>query len=192
MTNGSLNSYRFSFWLPLFAVLLILIPISIWSGLIILAKISGISVLLFLLVALRQWFAIARSSNERVERIQLTTNDIYLLQQLVPSYKRWSNTDQRVFSDQIGLFLAEVQFKGHWESKDQFSVAIATTLATWDIGYVSKQNWVLCVQPDAFVYFEQHPESKIQIPTFPLVGATLTEVLQHEAVIAFKKVLPDF
>ena len=60
MTNGSLSSYRFSFWLPLFAVILILIPICILSGLIGLAKICGVSILILLIVAMRNWFSLAR------------------------------------------------------------------------------------------------------------------------------------
>ncbi len=112
MTNGSLNSYRFSFWIPLFAGLLILVPIFIWSGFISLAKIDGFVVLLLLLVAMRKWFALAKTNNNRVERIQLSANDLFLLQQIIPAFKKWSVAEQRILIDQIGLFLAEAQFKG--------------------------------------------------------------------------------
>jgi hypothetical protein len=189
MTNGSLNSYRFSFWLPLFAVLLILIPISIWSGFIMLAKICGISVLVLLLFALRQWFALARTINKRVERIQLSTNDLFLLQQLIPSYKKWSGADQRIFIDQLGLFLAEVQFKGSWEPKAQFSIGAAVILATWGSGYTNKQHWVLCAQDDFFFYREEYPDAKMKLPEFPLVNATMTDVLQSDAILDLKKAI---
>ena len=106
MTNGSLNNYRFSFWLPLFAGLLILIPICIWSGLISLAKFLGVSVLLLLIFAMRKWFQLARLQNNRVARIELTTNDLFMLKQINPAYLSWSVSDQRVLIDQIGLFLA--------------------------------------------------------------------------------------
>ena len=106
MISGSLNNYRFSFWLPLFAILLILIPVFIVSGLIGLAKISGILVLVLLILAMRKWFSIARSKNNRVERVQLNANDLFVLQQMIPSYKNWSVSDQRILIDQTGLFLA--------------------------------------------------------------------------------------
>ena len=85
MTNGSLNSYRFYFWIPLFAGLLILIPIFIWSGFISLAKIDGFVVLILLLLAMRNWFALARTNNNRVARVQLSTNDLFLLRQIILS-----------------------------------------------------------------------------------------------------------
>ena len=124
MISGSLNNYRFSFWLPLFAILLILIPVFIVSGLIGLAKISGILVLVLLILAMRKWFSIARSKNNRVERVQLNANDLFVLQQMIPSYKNWSVSDQRILIDQTGLFLAEVNFMGTWNPKTQLSVAI--------------------------------------------------------------------
>ena len=189
MINGSPNSYRFSFWLPLFAVLLILIPISIWSGLIMLAKICGISVLLLLLVALRQWFAMARTSNNRVERIQLSTNDIFLLQQLLPSFKKWPSTDQRIFTDQLGLFLAEVKFQGAWDPKMQFATGISITLATWDVGYINKQDWVLCLQEGDSFYIERNPAIKMQLPTLPIVGNTIHTVLENESIVALKNAI---
>ena len=154
-----------------------------------LAKICGVSVLLLLLVALRQWFALARTSNNRVERIQLSTNDIFLLQQLLPSFKKWSSADQRVFTDQLGLFLAEVKFQGAWDPKMQFATGISITLATWDVGYINKQDWVLCLQEGDSFHMERFPEIKMQIPTLPIVNISLKEVLEIESIVALKNAI---
>ncbi|MEY3682121.1 MAG: hypothetical protein RLZZ289_645, partial [Bacteroidota bacterium] len=94
MTNGSLNKFRFNFWLPYFAILLLLIPILIWQEFIFLAKLSGIITLLGLLVALKQWFSVARQINNRVERHLLNTNELYILESILPAFKSWSVADQ--------------------------------------------------------------------------------------------------
>ncbi len=189
MTNGSLNSYRFSFWIPLFAGLLILVPVFIWSGFISLAKIDGFAVLLLLLVAMRKWFSLARTNNNRVERIQLSANDLFLLQQIIPSFKNWPAAEQRILVDQIGLFLAEVQFKGSWTSKAQFTIGVAVALATWDHGYINKQQWVLCTSENDTYYIAQDPTVILKTPVFASSAKSLSALLDSESVLALKKVI---
>lgn len=189
MTNGSLNSYRFSFWIPLFAGLLILVPVFIWSGFISLAKIDGFAVLLLLLVAMRKWFSLARTNNNRVERIQLSANDLFLLQQIIPSFKNWPAAEQRILVDQIGLFLAEVQFKGTWTSKAQFTIGVAVALATWDHGYINKQQWVLCTSENDTYYIAQDPTVILKTPVFASSAKSLSALLDSESVLALKKVI---
>jgi Ca2+/Na+ antiporter len=189
MTNGSLNSYRFSFWIPLFAGLLILVPVFIWSGFISLAKIDGFAVLLLLLVAMRKWFSLARTNNNRVERIQLSANDLFLLQQIIPSFKNWPAAEQRILVDQIGLFLAEVQFKGTWTSKAQFTIGVAVALATWDHGYINKQQWVLCTSENDTYYIDQNPTAILKTPVFASSAKSLSALLDSESVLALKKVI---
>lgn len=186
MTNGLQNSYRFSFWLPLFAVLLILIPVFIGLELIGLAKFSGIAVLVLLLVALRKWFALARTNNNRVERIMLTTNDMFMLKQLLPVYSKLSSDDQRILTDQLGLFLAEVQFKGEWSPKAIFSVGMLAVLATWQEGYQNKQNWVFCAAAAATYYLEKQPTLCFDLPSMPFEAIDLPALLKHDAVLFFK------
>lgn len=157
MTNGSLNNYRFSFWLPLFAFLLLLIPISIGLDLIALAKITGVVVLVLLLVALRQWFAQARLNNHRLERVALTTNDLFLLKKMLPAFQQMSVSDQRILCDQLGLFLAEAQFKGEWSTQAKFSVGILAVLSTWEQGYTSKLTWVFVSNAPATYFMEPNP-----------------------------------
>jgi hypothetical protein len=189
MTNGSLNSYRFSFWIPLFAGLLILVPVFIWSGFISLAKIDGFAVLLLLVIAMRKWFTLARTNNNRVERIQLSANDLFLLQQIIPSFKNWPAAEQRILVDQIGLFLAEVQFKGTWTSKAQFTIGVAVALATWDHGYINKQQWVLCASENDTYYIAQAPTAILKTPVFASSAKSLSALLDSESVLALKKVI---
>jgi hypothetical protein len=143
MTNGSLNKFRFNFWLPYFAILLLLIPILIWQQFIFLAKLSGIITLVGLLVALRQWFTVARQINHRVERYVLNTNELYLLESILPSFKSWSVSDQKVLKDQLGIVLSEIRFSGESELQDKFTVVLQLVLANWGEGYTNKQNWLL-------------------------------------------------
>lgn len=186
MTNGLQNNYRFSFWLPLFAGLLILIPFFIALDLITLAKCSGIIVLILLLVALRKWFALARINNNRVERIVLTINDLYMLKQLLPAYNNLSNADQRILTDQLGLFLAEVQFKGNWSPSSIFSVGILSVLASWQEGYQNKQHWVFCTTETAAFYIEKQPSQLFDLPSAPINAVDLSTLLKHDAVLHFK------
>ena len=189
MTNGSLNSYRFYFWIPLFAGLLILIPIFIWSGFISLAKIDGFVVLILLLLAMRNWFALARTNNNRVARVQLSTNDLFLLRQIIPSFNNWPSSEQRILTDQIGLCLAEVQFKGTWTSKAQFVIALAVALATWDSGYINKQEWVFCALDNDTYSIAHAPESILQAPVFSSSEQTLSALRNNESVLALKKAI---
>ena len=143
MTSGSLNKFRFSFWLPYFAILLLLIPILIWQEFIFLAKLSGIITLLGLLVALKQWFSVARQINNRVERHLLNTNELYILESILPAFKSWSVADKKVLKDQLGIVLSEIRFAGQSELQDKFNAALQIVLASWGAGYINKQAWLL-------------------------------------------------
>lgn len=187
MTNGLLSNYRFSFWLPLFAGLLILIPICIWSGLIGLAKFLGVSVLLLLIFAMRKWFQLARLQNNRLARIQLTTNDLFILKQINPAYLSWSSSDQRVLIDQIGLFLAEVRFSGPWTPKEQLAVAFMSICATWNSSYTNRQHWTLCYKDAATFYLEQAPYTVYSIPLNPLSEQDLSALQNNDFIGPFKK-----
>jgi hypothetical protein len=187
MISGSLNNYRFSFWLPLFAILLILIPVFIVSGLIGLAKISGILVLVLLILAMRKWFSIARSKNNRVERVQLNANDLFVLQQMIPSYKNWSVSDQRILIDQTGLFLAEVNFMGTWNPKTQLSVAILAVCATWQSGYTNKQHWNLYCKDQTTFSFDPDSNDNYAIPHAPFFEKDILGLQSNEYITPLQK-----
>lgn len=187
MTNGSPSSYYFSVWLFIFAAILLCIPLFIWFEFIVLAKISGITVLVLLLFAMRRWFALARINNNRVERKILSTNDLYVLQQILPIYKRLTAPQQRILKDQLGLFLAEVRFNGDWSQKTQFSVGVMVVLSTWETGYINKQNWNLVLTNTNQFYREEQPDQIAEIPPVPFVANSFEDLLSLAEVINFKK-----
>lgn len=149
MTNGSLNKFHFNFWLPFFAILLLLIPLLIWQEFIFLAKLSGIVILIGLLIALKQWFAVARLINQRKERYVLNTNERFLIESILPSFKTWSKADQTILMDQLGIALTELKFSGDSSLEDKIKVSLQLILATWGDGYLYKQDWVLAFDTDA-------------------------------------------
>jgi len=119
MTNESLrvNSqskpllrYRFPLWLTIFFLLLILIPILIFSNQFYLAKISGISCLILVIVALRIWLKISRVNSSKVERVVLNYNQIYDLERKYSFLKTLSNSNRQVLFHRTGLLLAELIF----------------------------------------------------------------------------------
>ncbi len=148
MTNGSLNKFHFNFWLPFFAILLLLIPVLIWQEFIFIAKLSGIAILIGLLVALKQWFAVARQINQRTERYVLNTNERFLIESILPSFKTWSKTDQKILLDQLGIAMTELKFSGDSSLEDKIKVILQLVLATWGDGYLYKQDWLLAFEAD--------------------------------------------
>lgn len=187
MTNGSPSSYHFSIWLFIFAGILLSIPLFIWFEFIVLAKICGVTVLVLLLFAMRRWFALARINNNRVERKILTANDLYVLQQVLPLFKRLTARQQRILKDQLGLFLAEVRFNGDWPQKTQFSVGLLVVLSTWDTGYINKQNWQLILTNANQFFIEEQPNHIVEIPSVPFAAKSFEDLLSLAEVLNFKK-----
>ncbi len=187
MTNGSPSSYHFSIWLFIFAGILLSIPLFIWFEFIVLAKICGVTVLVLLLFAMRRWFALARINNNRVERKILTANDLYVLQQVLPLFKRLTARQQRILKDQLGLFLAEVRFNGDWPQKTQFSVGLLVVLSTWDTGYINKQNWQLVLTNANQFFIEEQPNHIVEIPSVPFAAKSFEDLLSLAEVLNFKK-----
>lgn len=149
MTNGLLNKFHFNFWLPFFAILLLLIPVLIWQEFIFTAKLTGIALLVGLLIALKQWFAVARQINQRKERYVLNTNERFLIENILPSFKSWSKADQTILTDQLGIALTELKFSGESSLEDKIKVIVQLILATWGDGYLYKQDWVLAFDANA-------------------------------------------
>ena len=149
MTNGLLNKFHFNFWLPFFAILLLLIPVLIWQEFIFTAKLTGIALLVGLLIALKQWFAVARQINQRKERYVLNTNERFLIENILPSFKSWYKADQTILTDQLGIALTELKFSGESSLEDKIKVIVQLILATWGDGYLYKQDWVLAFDANA-------------------------------------------
>jgi len=136
---------------------------------------------------MRKWFSIARSKNNRVERVQLNANDLFVLQQMIPSYKNWPLSDQRILIDQIGLFLAEANFMGTWNSKTQLSVAIMAVCATWKSGYTNKQHWNLYCKDDASFSFDPDSNDNYAIPNSPFFEKDILGLQSNEYITPLQK-----
>ncbi|MFM7007424.1 MAG: hypothetical protein ACKOWX_09250 [Flavobacteriales bacterium] len=189
MTNGSLNSYRFNIWLPLFAALLIAIPIFIWIGYIFLAKLTGVVILVLLIYAMRIWFKKARLQNQRLERVHLNANDLFSIQQLIPSWKTWPNQDRQILVNQLGLLLAEVEFRGAPTPKSKLLAGILIVAATLNDGYTNKQGWICTFLNENEVLLKTPTEFTFQIPTSVLSANSLNALQHAPALDALKTLL---
>ena len=106
MSNSKNLKYRFPLWIAVFFLLLILVPFGILMNIILLAKVAGILSTVFLIIAIRFWFAVAKNRNNKIDRIMLNTNDMFDLLKSFPVLKLWSKSDMQVLKDRIGILLA--------------------------------------------------------------------------------------
>lgn len=105
-----LLKYRFPLWLTIFFLLLILIPILVFSDQLFFAKISGVSCLILVIIALRIWLRISRVNSSKVERVVLNYNQIYELERKYTFLKTLSNSNRQILFHRTGLLLAELVF----------------------------------------------------------------------------------
>lgn len=184
MTNGSVNNFHFKIWLPFFAILLLLIPVCIWLDFIFLAKISGITILVALLFALRQWFSVARQMNQRIERYMINANERFLIQSTLPGFKSWSRADQNILYDQLGIFLTEVKFEGFSDKNNCLYIGIQIVLATWGSSYLNKQDWKFTYIKEEESVVLEVKDQKLQLPIqVSIAPSTTPEQAQLQASV---------
>ena len=106
MSNTKNLKYRFPLWIAVFFLLLILVPFGILMKIILLAKVAGILSTIFLIIAIRFWFSVAKNRNNKIDRIMLNTNDMFDLLKAFPVLKLWPKSDMQVLKDRIGILLA--------------------------------------------------------------------------------------
>jgi hypothetical protein len=106
MSNTKKLKYRFPLWIAVFFLLLILVPVGILMKIILLAKVAGILSTVFLIIAIRFWFTVAKNRNNKIDRIILNANDMFDLLKAFPVLKSWSKSDMQVLKDRIGILLA--------------------------------------------------------------------------------------
>jgi len=106
MSNSKNLKYRFPLWISVFFLLLVLVPVGILMNMILLAKLAGILSTIFLIIAIRFWFVVAKNRNNKVDRIMLNANDMFDLLRSFPVLKYWSKSDMQVLKDRIGILLA--------------------------------------------------------------------------------------
>lgn len=126
-------------WILTFFALLASIPILLLFDLFTLAKLIGVLTVVLTIVALRIWIADSRKKSEREERIRITINDRFWLEQNIPFYKRLSKKDRLIFEDRIGIFIADVtitEINKEKPSKETcLYVASSAVIAFWGLPF---------------------------------------------------------
>lgn len=125
--SQSINSlkYRFPLWLTIFFLLLVLVPILIFSNQLFLAKISGLTCLILVIVALRVWLSISKINSSKVARVVLNNNQIFDLERKYTFLKTLANSEKQILFHRTGLLLAELSLI----SDDEISLSDRIELA---------------------------------------------------------------
>ena len=130
---------RFIFWLVIFGVMLMIIPLFLILHLTVLAKITGVVVVVLISIALRLWRLQTLAKRNKVLRIKMTLNERFWLERHVAFYYFLSKSDKIVFEDRIGLFLAEIIItetgKEIPEKSTCLLVASSAIIAFWDLPF---------------------------------------------------------
>ena len=130
---------RFIFWLVIFGVMLMVIPLFLILHLTVLAKITGVVVVVLISIALRLWRLQTLAKRNKVLRIKMTLNERFWLERHVAFYYFLSKSDKIVFEDRIGLFLAEIiiteKGKEIPEKSTCLLVAASSIIAFWDLPF---------------------------------------------------------
>ena len=130
---------RFIFWLVIFGVMLMIIPLFLILHLTVLAKITGVVVVVLISIALRIWRLQTLAKRNKVLRIKMTLNERFWLERHVAFYYFLSKSDKIVFEDRIGLFLAEIIItetgKEIPEKSTCLLVASSAIIAFWDLPF---------------------------------------------------------
>ena len=106
----NLLKYRFPLWLTIFFLLLILIPIFIFSDQLFLAKIIGVSCLILVIIALRIWLVISRINSSKISRVVLNKNQLFDLERKYTFLNQLSHSNRQILFHRTGLLLAEISF----------------------------------------------------------------------------------
>lgn len=127
---------RFFWWIVLFFILLVLVPVFATIGQLGLAKIAGIFTVLSLSIALWIWKNQSAKLSGVKNRIRLNLNDRFWLNQNCPFYASLSSQEKVVFADRIGLFLGSKAIFHHQEiqltKEDYIAIASSHVIATWN------------------------------------------------------------
>ena len=130
---------RFIFWLVIFGVMLMIIPLFLILHLTVLAKITGVVVVVLISIALRIWRLQTLAKRNKVLRIKMTLNERFWIERHVAFYYFLSKSDKIVFEDRIGLFLAEIIItetgKEIPEKSTCLLVASSAIIAFWDLPF---------------------------------------------------------
>jgi len=137
--------YRFPLWLTIFFLLLILIPILIFSNYLSAAKLIGIFCLILVIVALRIWLRISRINSSKVERLVLNNNQIFDLERRYPFLRTLKNANRQILFHRTGLVLAELAFISDDEMNinEKIELAFNISILLFDDEYKSLNGLTL-------------------------------------------------
>lgn len=131
-------------WIILFIAALGSIPVILHYKGFTSAKIIGVLLVVLLITALWIWRINTRKKSLRNDRVKLTVNDKHWLREHIPFYKKLKKSDQTIFEDRIGIFLADVKIteidKQQAEKESCFYVASSAVIAFWGLPYYNYGN----------------------------------------------------
>ena len=146
MIFSKIKNYRFPFWLTVFLLFLIMIPLSIYLNQILYAKIFGVLLVVSLFIALKFWFAAARNRNNVVSRVVLNKNDVFDISRDFSSFSSIDDTSKKAIIHRAGLLLAQVKFVDAklnlLERRESIQLSIVYICENWHDDFKVNSNWV--------------------------------------------------
>lgn len=146
---------KFTAWLVVLLVLLIMIPLVISLKLNTMGKVLGIVLVVSFSIALYIWRSRMSANAILKKRIPITINDRFWLNEHIPFYRVLSKSDKKIFEDRMALFLAEIIItdvsKEVPDKSDCFYVAASAIIAYWGLPYWNYGNLQeVLIYPDNF------------------------------------------
>lgn len=139
-----MKNKQFLPWIILFLALLGSIPIILHNKGYTSARIIGVLVVVSAIAALWFWRVNTRKKSPRKERVRLSVNDKHWLKEKISFYKRLKKSDQIIFEDRVGIFLADVIIteigKEQTEKTTALYVASSAVIAFWGLPYFNYGN----------------------------------------------------
>lgn len=130
------QKHRFKLWLAVFFLLLCAVVLFAFFNQLVLAKVSGVLLVVLLSVVLRWWLHISKLKATYNAPINLNTNDWYDLQQVFPFLKNLESFKKDLVSAQIGLLLANVIFLDEpnklMSRKNSLLLSLYIVVKNWD------------------------------------------------------------
>ena len=155
MIFNEIKNYRFPIWLTVFLFLLVCIPVFIFTGFFVLAKVTGILLVCAVLFALKYWFAVARNRNNVVSRIVLNNNDLFDIERDFKSFSFFEPETKNIIVHRIGLLLAKVKFVNSnlelLDRRQSIQLAFVYICVNWSDEFYLKDNWVFKLSNDSNV-----------------------------------------
>lgn len=125
--------------ISIIALLLFLVPLSIFLENIIAAKIFGVLCLICVMLALKFWFTALRKGARKSEIIRLNTNDKFNLNKVFPFIKNWSDSEINILFSRIGSMMAEVELSsedGLMERNEALNLSFVLGIYFYDCDFL--------------------------------------------------------